>query len=91
VNPTALIWFLGCAILYAITVWYSWQRCRRRRTQSELLMGAAGFLLMFMGWSLYFPGITWVRMITSTWIGLSSGLGFGWVVDRVGNHDVSTL
>ncbi|MCC6457978.1 MAG: hypothetical protein IT328_23690 [Caldilineaceae bacterium] len=70
-------WLFVSLIVYVVLWRYVREYRHNHWTRSEWIMGGAGFLLMFVAWALYSRGITWPRILASTWIGLSSGLGFG--------------
>jgi hypothetical protein len=75
-NTTAIIWLVACGAIYVGALLYCLKLRHKHKTRSELIMGVAGFMVMFVVWSLYANAISWTCMIASTWIGLSSGLGF---------------
>jgi hypothetical protein len=76
-NTTAIIWLVLCCAMYAAALVYCLRHRYKHKIRSELIMGVAGFLVMFVVWSMYANGLSWACIIASTWLGLSSGLGFG--------------
>jgi hypothetical protein len=76
-NTTAIIWLVLCGAIYAAALVYCLRHRYKRKIHSELIMGVAGFLVVFVVWSMYTNSLSWPCIIASTWFGLSSGLGFG--------------
>jgi hypothetical protein len=76
-NTMAFIWLFGCGVMYVGALLYCIKHRHHHKTRGEVIMGIAGFLLMFVALSFYLGGFSWTRIIASTWIGPSSGLGFG--------------